>query len=586
MVVDDVAQDPRHAGATHAGLTDLSIAARITVPLVKHGRAAALLVVHQSEPRRWTETEVKLVQETAERTWAAVERARAENALRESELKYRTLFESMDQGFGVAEVSFDGAGEAVDFSWIETNPAFERHTGFFASADKTVRDLVPDLEQKWFDVYGAVAKTGEPTRFVEGSDALGRWFDVYAFPLGEPQRRQVAVLFTDVTERIRNEESLQRANNMLIDSDQRKDEFLAMLAHELRNPLAAIANTVKLMELVSSEQLSAERSQHFRDILKRQTNMLRGLVDDLLDVSRITRGLVELKQQRTDLKLIAERALESVQALMDEKDHEVSVTLPRKPLEVNGDPVRLEQIMVNLLTNAAKYTDPGGRITLCLERTHESAQLYVSDTGIGMSAEVLDRIFELFGQAERGLARSEGGLGIGLTIVKNLVELHTGSIKADSAGPGQGARFIVTLPLAPVEERLHEAEKKEPKAANREKRILVVEDSEDIAETMALLLEAAGHQLVLAYDGPEALARAEDFKPEVILLDIGLPGMDGYEVARRLRQNPRTRDAVLVALTGYGQAEDIERAHEAGFAKHFTKPVEMERLERFISTVE
>lgn len=368
----------------------------------------------------------------------------------------------------------------------------------------------------------------------------------------------------------------------LREADRRKDEFLAMLAHELRSPLGAIGNTVKLLE----RQPPETHSRRYLDILNRQTDMLRGLVDDLLDVSRITRGLIELKQARLDLGAIVERALESVQALMDDKRHEVSVTLPRKPIEVIGDAVRLEQILVNLLTNAAKYTDPGGRIALSLAREGEQAQLRVRDTGIGMTAEVRERIFDLFGQAERGLARSQGGLGVGLTIVKNLVELHGGRVEVISEGLGQGSTFIVTLPLAAVIEQPAKVAAPVDLVTVRGRRVLVVDDNTDIAETLALLLEDYGHSVVVAHDGPSALATAEQAGPDVILLDIGLPGMDGYEVAQRLRANPLTQGKVLAALTGYGQASDRDRALAAGFDRHFTKPVDIDALEAFVSGVE
>lgn len=585
LVQNNLSTDPRYSPAQRGTTAGFEVRARVVVPLVKKGRFVAALVVHQSEPRAWTDTEVTATEETAERTWAAVERAKTENALRESESKYRTLFESMDQAFGVVEVIYHADSSPTDFRWLETNPAFEQHTGIFASADKTVRELLPDLEQCWFDIYGQVAKTGEPARFVQKSPAVGRWFDVNAFPFGDPEKNQVAVLFSDITERKEAEAAIERANARLIESDRRKDEFLAMLAHELRNPLAAIGNTVKLLELLAPETWDDKNPQHYLDILNRQTGTLRGLVDELLDVSRITRGLVELKQQRVNLIDVAQRALQSVQPILDEKHHDIRVTFPHKSVEVIGDPVRLEQVVANLLTNAAKYTDPGGRIALCLEQHQQTAELKVIDTGIGMSREVLDRIFDLFGQAERGLARSEGGLGIGLTIVKNLVELHGGQVAARSEGPGQGSEFYITLPLANAEKPAPAPQKQAAKAAIRSKRVLVVEDSPDIAETMALLLEAGGHTVATAHDGPSALATADEFKADIILLDIGLPGMNGYEVARRLRKNPHTQNAVLAALTGYGQAEDIERSHQAGFEKHFTKPVDIASLEEFINEV-
>jgi predicted ATPase/signal transduction histidine kinase/CheY-like chemotaxis protein len=374
---------------------------------------------------------------------------------------------------------------------------------------------------------------------------------------------------------------LQREQNeiALRQADRRKDEFLAMLAHELRGPLGAIMNTVHLLDRRTEEP----GIRRFIDILHRQTTMLRRLVDDLLDVSRITSGLIELKQERVDLLHIIERALEGVQAMMDAKQHDLSVTLPRRSVEVTGDAVRLEQIMANLLTNAAKYTDDGGSIELILKTDEGQARLHLRDNGIGMTAEVLDRIFELFGQAERGLARSQGGLGIGLTIARNLVEQHGGCIEATSAGLGLGSEFIVTLPLAPAVEPTPAPELPSALPASaRGKCVLVVDDNVDIAESLAMLLEESGHYVVVAHDGPSALTTAESEDPEVILLDIGLPGMDGYEVARRLRANPRMQDKTLAAITGYGQSRDQALAMEAGFDRHFTKPVNIAELEAFV----
>lgn len=374
----------------------------------------------------------------------------------------------------------------------------------------------------------------------------------------------------------------ERTEIALRQADRRKDEFLAILAHELRGPLGAIMNTVHLLDRRADEPAA----RRFIDILHRQTAMLRRLVDDLLDVSRITSGLIELKHDRVDLLHIIERALEAVQGLMDAKHHDVSVTLPRRAVEVVGDAVRLEQVLVNLLTNAAKYTDDGGSIALILKTDDGRARLHLRDNGIGMAAEVLERIFELFGQAERGLARSQGGLGIGLTIARNLVEQHGGEIEAVSAGLALGSEFVVTLPLAPVVEPVAEVELQSvmPEAV-RGKRVLVVDDNVDIAQSLAMLLEGWGHHVVTAHDGHGALAMAKSENPEVILLDIGLPGMDGYEVARRLRADPRMKGKTLAAITGYGQTRDKAMAIEAGFDRHFTKPVDIPELEAFVDAV-
>lgn len=463
-------------------------------------------------------------------------------------------------------------GRAIDYCFVETNPAFVRHTGLVDAVGKNVRALVPELEDEWIATYGHVATTGEPRRFVERSEAMGRWFEVEAFRTGDPQARRVALLFADITERKHREAELR-------EGDRRKDEFLAMLSHELRNPLSALANTAKLLE----RRLPDGVSQSYIEILNRQTGTLRNLVDELLDVSRITRGLVDLNRERVDLGAIARRALQGLQATMDDKRHDVSVTLPNTPMQVLGDPVRLEQILINLLTNAAKYTDPGGHISLELRQTGGHAELRVRDTGIGMTPEVLERIFDLFGQAERGLARSEGGLGIGLTVAKRLVELHGGRIEASSLGLKQGAEFVVTLPLKPAAEE-PKVIKAAPEAfSSGVKRVLVVEDSVDIAESLAQLLEDAGHEVVIVGNGLTALGRAEEFAPDLMLVDIGLSGIDGYEVARRLRNNPRTKAITLAALTGYGQPKDREQTKEAGFDAHFVKPVDMSVLESFVN---
>jgi PAS domain S-box-containing protein len=473
------------------------------------------------------------------------------------------------------------------------NPAAVELTGYTLDEVKghLLHDLIhhsyPDGSQYPIDECPIVCslQAGPQTR---GEEVFvhkdGHFYDVTfaASIISEGEQVVGAVLeVQDITDRKRAEEALREANARLLESDRRKDEFLAMLAHELRNPLAPIHNTLTLLERSFGGDPQVQR---YLQILRRQAGSLSGLVDDLLDVSRITRGLVELKEERVDLTAVIDRALESTQVALDERNHEVSVTVPRKTLFVMGDWLRLEQILVNLLTNAAKYTDPGGRIAISLERSDNRALLKVQDNGIGLEPDILERIFDIFSQAERGLDRTEGGLGIGLTIVERLVKLHGGRIEAKSEGAGRGAEFHVTLPLAKEEEGRDSAPTMNPRSsdAGTVKRILVVDDNADAAETMALLLETCGHDTAVVHDGLSALAKAAEMEPDVVLLDIGLPGMDGYEVARRLRQNPTTRHAVLAALTGYGQVRDVERARDSGFDKHFTKPVDIEVLQAFL----
>jgi PAS domain S-box-containing protein len=392
--------------------------------------------------------------------------------------------------------------------------------------------------------------------------------------------REAAERIWTAVERSLAEEALHTANAQLRENDRRKNEFLAMLAHELRNPLAAIHNAAQLL----ASTVSDLRGQRYMEILRRQTRSLSSLVDDLLDVSRVTRGQITLKRERVNLAEVAERALDNVRALLDEKQHQAKITLPHKPVMVIGDPLRLEQILVNLLVNAVKYTDPQGDICLQLDTADDHARVQVTDTGIGIAPGTQERIFSLFGQAERGLDRAQGGLGIGLTIVKNLVELHGGSIDVHSAGLGKGAEFIVTLPLAPAAEAAQtQPPVAEPRQTPAGRRVLVVEDNRDVAETLSLLLSSAGHEAATANDGPSAIREAESFQPDLVLLDIGLPGMDGYEVAQKLRQNHRTHDIVLAALTGYGQESDRALTEAVGFDAHFVKPVDFETLNAFIS---
>ncbi|MDI1449876.1 PAS domain S-box protein [Polyangium sp. 6x1] len=383
-------------------------------------------------------------------------------------------------------------------------------------------------------------------------------------------------MFLDVTTRKEAEQALR-------DADRRKDEFLAMLAHELRNPLAPIRNAAQILQLVGNAEPRIERSTA---IIERQVQHMARLVDDLLDVSRIRSGKIKLQKARVDVAAVVGRALETARPLLDARKHEVSVETPAEPVCVHADPTRLTQMVENLLTNAAKYTEERGRITVTVERTGDVVSIRVRDTGVGIPLEMLTRVFDLFTQVERSLARSEGGLGIGLTLVKNIAEMHGGTVEARSEGRGKGSEFIVRLPVLPDAEPPSEPA---PSASSRPtgpRRILVVDDNVDVAESLSMLLGIAGHEVVTAHDGSAALEAARAFQPEVILLDIGLPGMNGYEVARRLRQDPALRETILVALTGYGHEEVRRQAKEAGFTAHLVKPVDLATLEGVLASAE
>jgi signal transduction histidine kinase len=363
------------------------------------------------------------------------------------------------------------------------------------------------------------------------------------------------------------------------EASERKDEFLAMLAHELRNPLAPIFNALHILQLNGSSDPTVDQA---RTVLDRQTRQLARLVDDLLDVSRITRGKIQLRKEPVELAKLLARAQESARPSIEGRGHKLEIIVPEEPLWLDADPTRLEQVLANLLNNAAKYTDPGGRITIVAARDNEELVLQVRDNGIGIAPEMLPRLFNLFLQADRSLDRAQGGLGIGLTLVRRLVEMHDGTIEAASPGLGNGSEFTIRLPL--LREARVEASAIEPvKSPGQPVRILVVDDSKDTAESLALLLRLEGHEVRMAHDAPAALEIAQLFRPEVAILDIGLPKIDGYELGRRLRDQVKDGKILLIALTGYGQAADRRRSREVGFDHHVVKPVDPVALQELIA---
>jgi signal transduction histidine kinase/DNA-binding response OmpR family regulator len=365
------------------------------------------------------------------------------------------------------------------------------------------------------------------------------------------------------------------------EADRRKNEFLSMLAHELRNPLAPLLNGIDILRLHGPKQLEMQKVQ---DMMYRQVHHLVRLVDDLLDVSRITRDKIQLQMETVDVTVVVDRAVEVSRPVLDARGHKLILSLPPNAVRVYADPVRLAQVLSNLLNNAAKFTEKGGTVWLAVEREENDVLFRVRDNGIGIPAEMLGSIFEPFTQVKRTLDRSQGGLGIGLTLVRRLVEMHGGAVRAFSAGPSQGSEFVVRLPFV--------AEPPSPRKScgadgfaskNGCRRILVVEDNMDVADSTALLLQQIGSQVRIAHDGLAALAAAQAFEPEIVLLDIGLPGMDGYEVARRLRQQSGPKKLTLVALSGYGQEEDRRQSAQAGFDLHLVKPASLPELKALVS---
>jgi PAS domain S-box-containing protein len=493
----------------------------------------------------------------------------AEMALRESEERYRTLFESIDEGFCVIEVLFDAGGRACDYRFLEMNPAFAGQTGFGDVLGRRMRELVPDHEQLWFDIYGKVAATGESVRFENRAEAMGRWYDVNAFRVGKPEERRVAILFNDITARKRSEEALR-------DADRRKDEFIATLAHELRNPLAPIRNAIQFMGMKGLQDPALE---HAREIMERQLQHLVRLVDDLLEMSRITRGLIALQKEQVSLERVVKDALESVEPIIAAAGHELKVELPGESIHFDADPTRISQVLLNLLNNAARYTPRGGHITLAARATPLEVEIRIRDDGIGIPRDKLEIIFQPFSQADPANQRTAGGLGIGLSLARRLARLHGGDIEARSEGEGRGSEFILRLPVTEAKavaqpglgaQSFEQAGDRSPSRT----RILVVDDNADAADTLAANLALDGYATQTVYGGAAALEAMRTFAPDIVLLDIGMPEIDGYEVARRIRAMPRGERVRLVALTGWGQEDDKRRAAEMGFDEHLTKPVD------------
>ncbi len=385
--------------------------------------------------------------------------------------------------------------------------------------------------------------------------------------------RQLERLNHELEDRVSERTAALEASTIALrEADRRKDEFIAMLAHELRNPLAPIRTAVHLMRV---KELPEPQRVRARDVIERQVDHLVRLIDDLLDVSRITRGVISLQRAVVDVRGVIARAIEISRPLVDERGHELVVDMPDVPAFIEGDETRLAQVVGNILHNAAKFTDPGGRIDVRMRRDGQEVVIDIADTGIGIPPEMTDTVFDLFVQAHRGLDRAHGGLGIGLSLVRELVHMHGGHVSAQSRGEGQGSLFSVRLPVggpALVSDGVAS-----PGALDLRtvlgRRVLVIDDNRDAADSITALLQVAGHQVRVAYDALDALDQAPAFAPEVVLLDLGMPKLDGFETARRIRQERWGCSVLLVALTGWGQAQDRERTAEAGFDAHLVKPV-------------
>jgi PAS domain S-box-containing protein len=697
----DVAGDPLLTDAEKAAHAALGIGATLHVPLLKAGQLVAVIFVHHREPRRWVAEDLALVEDMAARTWDAVERARAEAALRASEERLRVLLESVSDYAiftidGEARVTSwnDGArrltgwtaeeilgqsierfyppddvaagkvpaemaraleaGRSEDENWrvrkdgsrfwcneimTPLRDAGGRVIGFSKiSRDLTERrraeELVRASEEQLRLVVESVADhaiitlglDGRVTSWNQGAERMfgwaaeeivghdtaviftpedrerrapeeelrrardhgraedERWHErrdgtrLYVSGVVNPLRPDGVLtgyvkVARDNTERKRMEDALRQTREEAEQANRAKDEFLAMLGHELRNPLAPIVTAMELMRLKGSRLPELE-------IVDRQVGHMRHLVDDLLDVSRITRGKLELDQRPMEVREVVDRAMEQAGPLLEQRLNRVDVQLPWRGLGIDADRNRMAQVIANLLTNASKYSDPGSRIVLRGERDGDVVRISVADEGIGIAPEMLGTVFEPFVQQGQSIERSRGGLGLGLAIVRSLVTAHGGRVRAESAGPGQGSTFVVELPAQQLPERTshRRAPERTSSRSGRGRRVLIVDDNVDAADTLRTALEQMGYVVDVASDGPSALEHAAAFRPAVVLLDIGLPFMDGYEVARQLRATWEDDAPRLLAVTGYGQASDRERTHAAGFDEHLVKPIDLQQL--------
>jgi PAS domain S-box-containing protein len=506
-------------------------------------------------------------------TLDVTDRVRAEAALKDSEERFRTLADNIAPLAWTA----DTLGWATWYNrrWYEYTGASEEEM-----RDRGWESLHhPDHLQRVSRGLASALEAGVPwedTFPLRGKDGQYRWFLSRAVPIRDDQGRIIRWFGTntDVTDRIEMEAALR-------ENDRRKDEFLATLAHELRNPLAPIRNSLALMRQPGA---SPSEVAEARDIMERQLGLMVRLIDDLLDLSRITRGTLELRRHRVELGSIIQQAIETVRPLVECASHHLQVNLPSRPVYVDGDPMRLAQVFSNLLNNACKFTPHGGHIRLQAEVEGAEVVVAVGDDGMGIPPDKVQTIFEMFAQLDRTLERSQGGLGIGLTIVKRIVDMHGGSIQVHSDGPGRGTTFHVRLPVLvegappPTPGR----DEVEPgRAAGR--RILVVDDNRDSADSLAMLLRLEGNEAHVAHDGIEAVDAAARLRPDLILLDLGLPRMNGYSVCQRIRHEPWGREVTIVALTGWGQEEDRRRSTEAGFDGHLVKPVDHGELMRILA---
>ncbi len=577
LVIDDVEADPRLTEQARAAFGSTGTAALMSTSLVKGGRWLGTFSVQSSRPRSWTQAEIALLQEVGQRTWAAVERARAEQQLRASETRLSMATDA-----------------ARMFAWEVDVPSGRMLWSANAASVIGCRpeELPPDISEDRPLFF--ITPEERPRLLRELPEAIARGADTYRREFRGPgpafryyrmdaritydaagSAARVMGVTQDVTERKRAEEELRRANAQLEESDRRKSEFLAVLSHELRTPLAPLRNSIILLERASPGSREAERA---RETIHRQTDHLARLVDDLLDMTRINRGKIELRRARLDLVEVVRRTADDLRPGFDAAGIRLQVEPTAAPVWVGGDAVRLAQVVGNLLQNAAKFTPSGGSVSVSLLADGARATLAVRDTGAGIAPEEVERIFEPFAQGAQDSARTKGGLGLGLSLVKGLVELHGGSVRVSSGGTDHWSEFVVALPTTAAPAA---ADEQRPNGG-ASRAVLIVEDQIDAGQSLADVLMLSGHSVRVARDARSGLEVAREMRPDVILCDIGLPDVDGYEFARAARSDAALRTTRLIALTGYALPEDRARALEAGFDAHLPKPPPLEELDALL----
>ncbi len=571
-----ISAKPRASGCPQTKLLEsLGVRCYCCHPLLEQGRVIGTLTFGDRARSGFDAATVEVTEAVSRLMSLALSRIRIETALRESEERFSRFMRHL---MAYAWIKDDRG------RYVFVNEAFAKVTAtpldqVLGKTDEELFGVETAAEFREHDRFAVKNPVGLTTiEHLTDNSGSRRHYLVSKFPMpsGFEQETYVGGVAIDDTERARAEDRLQQATEKLREADRRKDEFLATLAHELRNPLTPIRSGLHVLRRTAGHGPVPEK---LHGIMERQVDHLVRLVDDLLEVSRINRGAIELKKEPLDLASVIENAVETSRQSIDAANLELRVDLCKEPLRIEADPVRLTQIITNLLNNAAKYTDPGGRVDVRAERQGDEAVVSVADTGVGIPAEMLPRVFDLFAQVDRTLGRAQGGLGIGLALVRKLVELHGGGVEATSEGEGKGSRFVIRLRLAAVAVDEH-PDDGPPAAlvATPSRRVLVVDDTPDVADSLALLMKTLGVDVRVAYSGARGLASLAEFKPEIVFLDIGMPGMDGFETARRMREHPQGRDVALVALTGWGEEETRRRVEASGFDRHLIKPAQIDDL--------